>query len=218
VLELGEIAEACLLGLAPTSTTAAMLALGDALALVVSRLRGFQPEDFARFHPGGSLGRKLSRVDEQMRPLEACRLAPAAATVRQVLVACSRPGRRTGAVMLTDGEGRLAGLFTDSDLARLFEHHREAALDGPITVVMTSAPCTVASGTMLEDALALMARKKISELPVVEAGHRPVGMLDVTDLVEMSAQFSQTEQPEAGGDGDVPRVHLFPNQGPPARA
>jgi arabinose-5-phosphate isomerase len=218
VLELGEIAEACLLNLAPTSTTAAMLALGDALALVVSRLRSFQPEDFARFHPGGSLGRKLSRVDEQMRPLAACRLAPVASTVRQVLVGCSKPGRRSGAVMLTDDEGRLAGLFTDSDLARLFEHHREAALDGPITAVMTPAPCTVASGTMLEDAVALMAHKKISELPVVGEGRRPVGMLDVTDLVETAAPFPQDEQTEPEPAGEVPNVHIFPIHQRPSRA
>lgn len=218
VLELGEIAEACLLGLAPTSTTAAMLALGDALALAVSRLRGFQPEDFARFHPGGSLGRKLSRVEDQMRTLDACRLASAASTVRQVLITCSKPGRRSGAVMLTDDQGRLAGLFTDSDLTRLFEHHRDAALDGPITAVMTSAPCTVASGAMLEDALALMAQKKISELPVVGKNQHPVGMLDVTDLVETAAHFPQTEQMDAGGDADGPHVHIFPNQGASTRA
>lgn len=219
VLELGEIAEACFLGLAPTSSTAAMLALGDALALVVSRLHGFQPEDFARHHPGGSLGRRLSRVNEHMRPLEACRLAAAEATVRQVLIASSKPGRRSGAVMLTDAEGRLAGLFTDSDLARLFEHHRDAALDGPIANVMTASPCTVASGTLLEEALAQMARKKISELPVVDEAHRPVGMLDVTDLVEGPAHFMHSEQSEGPPASEAPRMRIFPNHDePPARS
>jgi arabinose-5-phosphate isomerase len=218
VLELGPVAEACILGLAPTSSTAAMLALGDALALVVSRLRGFQPEDFARFHPGGSLGRRLSRVDERMRRLEACRVASISTSVRQVLVSCSKPGRRSGAIMLTDDEGRLAGLFTDSDLARLFEHHREAALDHPIADVMTPSPWSVASGTILEDALAEMARRKISELPVVTPDLRPIGMLDVTDIVETAAHLSQPKPTDRSQSNRPPLIRVFPNQDEPRSA
>jgi arabinose-5-phosphate isomerase len=195
-----------------------MLALGDALALVVSRLRGFQPEDFARFHPGGSLGRRLSRVDEHMRRLDACRVAPMSTSVRQVLVSCSKPGRRSGAIMLTDDEGRLAGLFTDSDLARLFEHHREAALDHPIADVMTPSPWSVASGTMLEDALAEMARRKISELPIVASDLRPMGMLDVTDIVETAAHLTQAEHTDRSQSHPPPRVRIFPNQDEPRSA
>jgi arabinose-5-phosphate isomerase len=212
VLELGPVVEACLLGLAPTSSTAAMLAVGDALALVASRLRGFQPEDFARFHPGGSLGRKLSPVNDHMRTLDACRVAPETATVREVLVACSKPARRSGAIMLTDGSGRLSGIFTDSDLARLFERRRDAALDAPVADVMTTSPRTVASGTMLEDALAEMARCKISELPVVDGDGRPVGMLDVTDVVEPATHLTQSERSHRTGEGTVPRVCIFPNR------
>ena len=115
-LALGTLREADALGLAPSTSTTVMLALGDALALVVSRLRDFRREDFAQFHPGGSLGRKLSRVDEVMRPLEECRVASDTLSVKEVLVVSSLPGRRTGAVMLVDESGRLSGIFTDSDL------------------------------------------------------------------------------------------------------
>ena len=92
VIELGELEEACSLGLAPSTSTTAMLAVGDALALVLSKMRNFQAEDFARFHPGGALGRKLSRVDDIMRPLDECRTARDGQTVRQVIVACVEAG------------------------------------------------------------------------------------------------------------------------------
>jgi arabinose-5-phosphate isomerase len=183
VLELGQLEEACSLGLAPSTSTTAMLALGDALALVLSKLRGFEAEDFARFHPGGALGRKLSRVDDIMRPLEECRTARDGQTVRQVVVTTSKPGRRTGAIMLTDADGRLTGLFTDSDLARLFERRDEAALDRPIAEVMVASPSTVRSGKRVSEAVNLLASRKFSELPVVDAEGRPVGLLDITDLI-----------------------------------
>jgi len=109
-----------------------MLAMGDALALVTSRMRDFGREDFARFHPGGSLGRKLSKVEHHMRALDQCRVAGDGLSVREVFVAVSRPGRRTGAIMLVGADGKLSGIFTDSDLARLFEGRRDDCLDGPI--------------------------------------------------------------------------------------
>ncbi len=182
-IELGPIEEAGCLGLAPSASTTAMLAVGDALALVTSRMRNFGREDFARFHPAGSLGRKLSRVEHHMRPLSECRLAGEQQTVREVLVAARVPGRRTGATMLTDEHGRLSGIFTDSDLARLFEHRRDAALDGPIRDVMTADPLSVRLGSMMTDAVDVMAGRKISELPVVGAQGEPVGLIDVTDVV-----------------------------------
>ena len=183
VIELGPIDEADPLGLAPSTSTTAMLALGDALALVTSRMRGFRREDFARFHPGGSLGLKLSRVEDQMRPIERCRTAPADRTVREVLVGATVPGRRSGAIMLTDDDGRLVGVFTDSDLARLVERRRDDRLDAPARDVMTAEPLKIATGTMLDDAVTLMADRKISELPVVDNHGRPIGMVDITDLV-----------------------------------
>jgi arabinose-5-phosphate isomerase len=185
---IGSVREACALGLAPSTSTTAMLALGDALALVVSRMRGFQAEDFARFHPGGSLGRKLSKVDEHLRPLSDCRLARADDCVRHVIVQCTRPGRRTGAIMITDAADRLVGIFTDSDLARLFEHHRDSALDGPIGNVMNRDPYRATGGTLMGDAVHMMAERKISELPIVDRQGRPLGLIDVTDVVGLFPQ------------------------------
>src|SRR5205085_6189048 len=120
-LMLGPLEEVCPLGLAPSTSTTAMIALGDALAFVLSRLRNFSREDFARFHPAGSLGRQLLRVEAVMRRGPELRIAAATDTVREVFARVRMRGRRTGAVMLADSDGRLRGLFTDSDLARLFE-------------------------------------------------------------------------------------------------
>jgi len=184
-LELGPLKEACPLGLAPSTSTTAMLALGDALALVTSRLLCFGHADFARLHPAGNLGRKLSRVDDSMRPLAECRVASETLSVREVFAGLRRPGRRSGAIMLVDGAGRLTGLFTDSDLARLFESRRDEAVDRPIRDVMTVDPCKVPLGAMLTDAVDILAERKISELPVVDAGDAPAGLLDITDVVSM---------------------------------
>ncbi|MCI0491480.1 MAG: KpsF/GutQ family sugar-phosphate isomerase [Planctomycetes bacterium] len=194
VLELGELEEACSLGLAPSTSTTAMLAVGDALALVLSKMQNFQADDFARFHPGGSLGRKLGRVDDIMRPLADCRQASDALTVREVVVAGSKPGRRTGAIMLTDAMGRLTGLFTDSDLARLFERRDEGSFDRPIREVMAVHPTTVESGTRVGDAVSLLARRKFSELPVVDKQGCPIGLVDVTDVVGLKEQTTSADK------------------------
>ena len=184
LVPIGKTEEACQLGLAPSTSTALMLATGDAIALLASRLRGFTERDFARFHPGGSLGRQLSPVDQWMRPKSHCRIASQNAVVRDVFSQASDPsGRRTGAVMLVDEEGKLAGLFTDSDLARLLEKRRYEALEGPIREVMTREVRTVLSGTLLGAAIDVLADRKISELPVLDAQRRPLGLLDITDVV-----------------------------------
>lgn len=217
ILDLGRLQEACALGLAPSTSTTAMLALGDALALVVSRCRRFDREDFARCHPGGSLGRKLAKVDEVMRPLADCRVADQSWTVREVLVRVSRPGRRTGAIMLIDSTHALTGLFTDSDLARMLELSQDRALDSPIEQVMTRRPMTVLAGAPLTQAVALLAARKISELPVVDDQGRPVGLLDITDVVGQmpdpaAAPEPESNEPESKEPGDW-RVHTvrFPH-------
>ena len=179
----GPLDEVCPLGLAPSASTTAMVALGDALAFVLSQEREFTHEDFARFHPAGSLGRKLLKVEAAMRQGAELRIAPATDTVRAVFAKARHRGRRTGAVMLIDADGRLCGLFTDSDLARVIEARRDQALDRPIAEVMTRDPLTAAVGSRVLDAVDLLRRHKISELPVVDADGRPVGLLDVTDLI-----------------------------------
>jgi arabinose-5-phosphate isomerase len=179
----GPLDEVCPLGLAPSTSTTVMLAIGDALAFVLSRMREFTHEDFARYHPSGSLGRKLLKVEAVMRQQGELRIASQEDAVREVFVKARRRGRRTGAVILTDADGLLRGLFTDSDLARFFEQHREDVLDRPIREVMTAQPITVSLGTRLMDAVEILRRHKISELPVVNGQGRPVGLLDITDLI-----------------------------------
>jgi arabinose-5-phosphate isomerase len=188
VIELGPLKEACALGLAPSTSTTAMLGVGDALALVTSRMRAFGRDDFARFHPGGSLGLQLARVEDHMRALDDCRIALCTQTVREVLVGLRAPGRRSGAVMVVDPANILRGIFTDSDLARLFESRRDNQLDEPIRAVMTKQPTTVPLGSMMTDAVEIMAERKISELPVVDADGQPHGLLDITDIVSLFPQ------------------------------
>lgn len=184
VLEIGSIEEADALRLAPSSSAAAMLAVGDALALAASRRRKFRAEDFAKFHPGGSLGRRLSRVDDLMRPLSQCRVASDALSIREIFVSCRKPGRRVGAILLTDAEGRLTGVFTDSDLAKLFETRDADFFDRPIRDAMTRFPSVVRSGALMSEAIATLSSRKISELPVLDERGVPLGLLDVTDLVD----------------------------------
>jgi arabinose-5-phosphate isomerase len=183
VLRIPENGEACSHKLAPTTSTTAMLAMGDALALVVSDERGFAASDFARFHPGGSLGKKLKLVDEVMRPIEECRVAEVNATIREVIVKVAKPGRRTGAVMLINGQGELVGLFTDSDLARLLEKRDDSVLDMPISNFIKAKFLSVARGSRLPLALSIIADRKISELPVLDDGNRPIGLIDITDVL-----------------------------------
>ena len=201
VIPIGQLQEADPLGLAPSTSTTAMLAIGDALALVVSKQRHFTSHDFAKFHPAGSLGRKLTKVDDVMRPLSHCRIANDSKTVREVFVNASLPGRRTGAVMLVDNSGKLTGIFTDSDLARMLENNKESHFDGAVARFMTANPVTALTGSLMTDAVKLLSAKRISELPVCNELNEPVGMLDITDAVawtppESSVSNSESDDPK----------------------
>ena len=215
-LQVGPLQEACSLGLAPSTSTTAMMALGDALALVVSRMRGFQPEDFARFHPAGSLGRKLAKVEEVMRPLAQCRVAKKTHTIRQVLVDVGRPGRRTGAVMLTGEAGARAGLVTDRDLAKLIEQRRYEELDAPIAQHMTSQPRTIRAGSLMGEAVSIMSERKISELPVIDEQGRPLGLIDITDVVSFpdapSEDRDTSSTPRPAAAAEHPATISFPSK------
>lgn len=185
VIAYGDVEESGPLAMAPTTSTTVMMALGDALAAVLAANRQFTPEDFARYHPAGSLGLKLARVEQLMRTGPDLRIANCALTVREVFVGGQHHNRRTGAVILVNDQEQLCGLFTDSDLAKLFERRHDAALDRPVSEVMTRDPMTVCVGTRVGAALDMMRARKISELPVVDGSARPVGLLDVTDLIGM---------------------------------
>ena len=211
-LTLGEIREACTLGLAPSVSTSAMLAAGDALALVLSWQRNFRAEDFARLHPGGSLGRKLTKVEEIMRPLAECRLAPDTLSVREALVQVSRPGRRTGAIMLVDEQGVLSGIFTDSDLTRLLETRRDESIDRPIAQVMTRGPQTLRAGASWAEALAVFSSRKLSELPIVDGEGKPVGLIDITDAISATSAMSPSAGPLPAQNEEREKTVRFPNR------
>ncbi|MCA9185717.1 MAG: KpsF/GutQ family sugar-phosphate isomerase [Planctomycetales bacterium] len=198
---IGSDGEAAPLNLAPTISTAKMLAVGDALAMVLCHLRGFQAHDFARFHPGGSLGLRLRAVEEAMRPISQCRVAGDSQTVRQVVIGASRPGRRTGAIMLTDREGKLSGIFTDSDLAKLFEARNDAAMDSGIREVMTAHPLSIVEGSRLASAIDMLVSHRISELPVIDRLGHPMGMIDITDVMALIPPgFSEETDPATTTD------------------
>ena len=182
----GPISEACPLALAPSTSTTVMLALGDALAFTLSERRQFTAEQFARFHPAGSLGRQLAPVERVMRRGPELRLAAATDTVRTVFAKARHHGRRTGAVMLVAADGTLAGLFTDSDLARLFETRADGVFDRPVAEVMTTHPITVNVAARMSDVMDLLRARKVSELPVVDDAGRPVGLIDITDLIGLA--------------------------------
>ena len=186
VLEIGKHQEAGELSLAPSTTTTAMLAMADALALVVSQAKGFTARDFGTFHPGGSLGRQLTPIREVMRQGDDLRIASTNETVRGTLQRLQSNGRRTGAVLVTDEKGKLCGVFTDSDLARLLEQHRDEQLDSPVSEVMTTAPTTLQDDACLGDAVGLLTERKISELPIVDKADRPVGLIDITDVIGLA--------------------------------
>ena len=185
VLAIGKIEEACPLGLAPSASTTAMMALGDALALTVMKLRRFSADDFAMFHPAGQIGRKLMRVKEAMtfRRGENLALASDHLTVAQVLREVSSIKRRSGAVVLVDAKGKLSGIFSDGDLRRLVTDNDGTALSRPIGQVMTRTPKRIPENALASEAMAVMRQHRIDELPVVDEKDRPVGLIDVQDLV-----------------------------------
>ena len=174
-------AEACPLGLAPTASTTAALALGDALALALLDARGFSAEDFARSHPGGTLGRRLlTRVGDIMRTGAALPVSPVAATLADAIVEMSRKGM--GMTAIVDADGRIAGIFTDGDLRRCLDRVRDVAA---VTVgdVMTRHPRTVRPEQLAVDCVETMeASPKVSQLLVVDGDDRLVGALHLHDL------------------------------------
>lgn len=176
-----------LFDLAPSTSAVVAMSVGHALALALCDRRAFTHDEFAKYHPAGSLGFKLSAAEDHMRRGAELRVAKASDTVRDVFARARHSGRRTGAVMLVDEAGKLAGVFTDSDLARLFERRADERFDGPIADVMTKTPRTIHRSARMAEAVALMRASKISELPVIDDDGRPVGLLDITDLIGAEA-------------------------------
>jgi arabinose-5-phosphate isomerase len=171
--------EACALGLAPTASTTAMLALGDALAVTLSERRGFKEEDFANLHPGGKLGKRLARVESLMHTGEALpRVAPQT-RMPDVIYEMSR--KKLGVTAVVEGE-RLVGIVSDGDLRRLLEKRGKDVLDLTADDAMTKDPKTITSGEFAATALALMEEKKITSLMVVDAAGTLQGIVHLHDL------------------------------------
>jgi arabinose-5-phosphate isomerase len=200
VLEMGKLEEACPLGLAPSASTTAMMALGDALALTVMRLRNFTAEDFALYHPAGQLGRKLIRVKEAMtfKRGENLPVASDKLTVGQVLHEASQIKRRPGAVILVNDSGELSGIFSDGDLRRLMTDSDGSALFKPISQVMTKSPKRILESALASEAMAVFRQFRIDELPVVDDDDRPVGLIDVQDLVVLKMFDTEGNNASAG--------------------
>jgi arabinose-5-phosphate isomerase len=184
VLCMGQINEACPLGVAPSVSTACMLAIGDALAFTVMKARNFSVEDYVRFHPGGSLGAKLMTVEQSMmfRPGEKLPLAQSTDTVGQLLEKTSDV-KRHGAVMVVDKAGRLAGIITDADLRRLMAQKGQEAFDYKAGDIMTSDCKRIRADALAAEATAIFHKYRIDDLPVVDAENKPVGLIDVQDIV-----------------------------------
>ena len=183
VLDTSVEQEACPLNLAPTSSTTAMLVLGDALAMVLLDARGFTKEDFARFHPGGQLGRALLlKVENIMRDREALPIVQPTMPVRQVLSEMTR--RRAGAAVAVDDEGRLLGIFPHGDFVRHFQTDADIG-DLLVGAVLTRSPITVRGDKLAAEALHVLETHRVDDLVVVDAENRPIGIIDSQDLARI---------------------------------
>jgi arabinose-5-phosphate isomerase len=171
--------EACSLGLAPTASTTTMLALGDALAVVLSERRGFRAEDFADLHPGGKLGKRLARVSQLMHTGEAIPRVTPSTPMIEVIYEMSRKG--LGITAVTEGDA-LVGIVSDGDLRRLLEHRGKDVLDLTAGQCMTVNPRTIFPTAFAAQALDLMEQKKITSLMVVTEGSQLQGVVHLHDL------------------------------------
>jgi len=172
--------EACPLNLAPTSSSTAMLVLGDALAMVLLEARGFNKEDFARFHPGGRLGRSLLfKVSQIMRGPDRMALVSPETTVREALHEMAR--RRAGAAVITTDAGELAGVFTHGDFGRHFQTDA-GLMEKRVGDFMTRNPICVGGDHLAAEVLHILQQHAIDDLVVVDGGNKPIGIVDSQDL------------------------------------
>ena len=179
-LDVGVEREACGMNLAPTASTTAMLALGDALAIAVSLRKGFRAEDFADLHPGGKLGKKLALVRDLMHAGDAVPVVARETPIRDAIYEMSR--KRLGLTTVQDATGKLLGVISDGDLRRLWEREDNAAFGKTAGEAMNASPRTIAAAELAARALAELEEKKITSLVVVDAGGHVEGVLHLHDL------------------------------------
>jgi arabinose-5-phosphate isomerase len=183
VLDVAVTQEACPLNLAPTSSTTNMLVLCDALAMVLLEARGFQQDDFARLHPGGSLGRALlTRVSDLMRSGEMVAFITPDTAVSEALKTMTRA--RSGAAIVRSADGGLAGVFTHGDFVRAFQKSQSIA-DKPVSEFMTPKPVSIHADKLAAEVLATLEQHRVDDIVVIDADGKPVGMVDTQDLTRL---------------------------------
>ena len=184
VLPIGKLEEAGPLGLAPTTSTTVMLALGDALAMTIVENKGLSPKEFAKFHPGGDLGRSLTLVSEIMRSGEENCIVPLDMKTREVIHKISTTKGRPGAACVADARGKLFGIFTDGNLRRCLDNNQDF-LDRPISEFATRNPKIIYKDKLVQEALRLMSDNKIDQLIVSDQEGSILGLIDIQDLVDI---------------------------------
>lgn len=182
-LTLGEIHEACPLGLAPTSSTTATLALGDALAVALLEARGFTADDFARSHPAGALGKRLLlHVEHLMHKGDELPKVSPDTPMNKVLYEIS--DKRLGVTTVVDENDTLLGIFTDGDLRRLIDKQQGFDVNLPVSAVMTRHPVTISAAARAVEALEKMNERKINQFVVVDAANKVTGVISMHDLIQ----------------------------------
>ena len=184
LLDIGKIEEPCPLGLAPSASSTAMLALGDALALTIFKKRNLSKEDYAFYHPGGELGRKLLTVEMVMRKNEANPVTTEDTPLLDVISIMTETSGKPGAVSVVDKHNKLVGFFTDGDLRRHLGNGI-SFLHGSVKEVMTQSPKVINSRCLVAEAYKILKEHKIDQIPVVDDSNTPIGIIDVQDLLEV---------------------------------
>ena len=187
VLSIGKVAEAGPHGLAPTTSTTAMLALADALSMSVFSRQEYSRERFAFYHPGGNIGASLLSVSEVMRKDEQNCIVPQTLKTREVLHRITSTKGRPGAASIVDENGLLAGVYTDGNLRRCLEQGNDF-LDKPISEVMTRNPKVISGEKLAPEALRLLSQYKIDQIIVIDSTNHPIGMVDIQDLVDIGVK------------------------------
>ncbi len=183
IIDIGDIEEACPLGLAPTSTTTVTLALGDALAVALLKARDFKPENFALFHPGGSLGRRLLlTVNHIAKRKKVNPTTDAHADVKDVLFKMTESG--LGAVTVVDEKGQVCGILTDGDIRRELSKGNQV-LDKKITDIYTKNPIVIHTNHLATEALRIMEDHNFDVLPVVQKDNKPIALIHIQDLTKL---------------------------------
>lgn len=193
VIDIGKVEEACPFNLAPTTSTTAMMALGDALAMVILEQRGFTREDFGRLHPAGSLGRRLQRVGDLMRKDDRLPVVGLGTPLEIVLSTMTSTPGRPGAVVVVCEHRQIRGLFTYRDLQSVVRRNN-GVFSEPIEAIMQTRPPTVEEHLFVADALGIFHEFQTDHLPVVNGADELVGLLDLEDISDLDAPSETTRE------------------------